>query len=32
MTTEEEIARRKLNLLDLTEELRSISKAYNAMG
>lgn len=32
MTTEEKIARRKLSLLDLAQELRNVSKACKVMG
>lgn len=32
MTAEEKIARRKLSLLDLTQELRNVSKACKVMG
>lgn len=32
ITTEEKVARRKLSLLDLTQELRNVSKACKAMG
>ena len=32
MTTEEKVARRKLSLLDLAQELRNVSKACRVMG
>lgn len=32
MTTEEKVARRKLSLLDLAQELRNVSKACKGMG
>lgn len=32
ITTEEKVARRKLNLLDLAQELRNVSKACKVMG
>ena len=32
MTTEEKVARRKLSLLDLAQELRNVSKACKVMG
>ena len=32
MTTEEKIARRKLSLLDLAQELRNVSRACKVMG
>lgn len=32
ITTEEKVARRKLSLLDLTQELRNVSKACKVMG
>ncbi|MFH2082790.1 MAG: IS481 family transposase, partial [Pseudomonadota bacterium] len=32
MTTEEKIARRKLSLLDLTQELRNVSRACKVLG
>lgn len=32
MTTEEKIARRKLSLLELAQELRNVSKACKVMG